>query len=290
MDATGIAGQAALKAVGNAELAKQAGTVFDKMFPYFGRKKKALDIYDEEIEKSNLSPEAKIVAVLNAKKNIKQMVNQARVAQIAMESAKAGTDFSIESKVNPEWLERYMDSAGYVTSEEVQQVWGRILAKEFEAPGTTPLNMRRILSEITPEYASLFRVICSMKVQLCDVDDMFNENDDDKDNVIVSPYTNNELVFRDMGLSYEVLNELETLGLIRFNDNGYRLQIADRNLIAIRVGDLSMKISVSNDRYIPVGNVLLTSAGKALERITPSSSVTGYDQLIMNYYKHREVI
>ena len=34
--------------------------------------------------------------------------------------------------VNEEWLDRFMDSAKFVSQEEIQAIWGKILAKEFE--------------------------------------------------------------------------------------------------------------------------------------------------------------
>jgi hypothetical protein len=93
---------------------------------------------------------------------VKKIKNQKAVAEIAMENAKPGTDFSENSGVSEEWLDRFMDSAGFVGTEEIQWIWGKILANEFERPGSTPPNMIRILSEITPGLASAFRYICSM--------------------------------------------------------------------------------------------------------------------------------
>lgn len=34
-----------------------------------------------------------------------------------------------------------MDSAGFLSLEEIQWIWGKILANEFEKPGSTPPNM-----------------------------------------------------------------------------------------------------------------------------------------------------
>lgn len=136
--------------------------VMGMLFPFAGLKQKAIEIYVEDIEKSDLPAETKVFLVLNTKKTFKKIKNQKAVAEIAMENAKPGTDFSENSGVSEEWLDRFMDSAGFVGTEEIQWIWGKILANEFERPGSTPPNMIRILSEITPGLASAFRYICSM--------------------------------------------------------------------------------------------------------------------------------
>ena len=46
------------------------------LFPYAGITKKAVDMYIAEIEKSDMSIDAKMYALLNAKKQLKQIKNQ----------------------------------------------------------------------------------------------------------------------------------------------------------------------------------------------------------------------
>ena len=157
----------AVDLVKNDNVLNKVAGVMGMLFPYAGLKQKAVNLYIEEIEKSDMSSEAKIFTVLNMKKIFKKIKNQKSIADIAMENAKEGTDFSEKSGVSEEWLERFMDSAGFVSSEDIQLIWGKILANEFERPGSTPPNMIRILSEITPKLAKVFRVICSMNVFIC---------------------------------------------------------------------------------------------------------------------------
>ena len=74
--------------------------------------------------------------------------------------------------------------------------------------------MIRILSEITQELAVAFRYICSMCICILPL----NENGDIQGGVqeLFVPYTKNDEKFRKSGVSFNVLNELETLGVIRF--------------------------------------------------------------------------
>lgn len=100
--------------------------VIHSLFPYFGIEKKAVDIYVNEIMKSNLPTDIKAHSILNIRSTFKQLKNLQTIQDIAVDNANNGTDFSTDSKVDEEWLLRYMDSAKFVSSPQVQIVWGKI--------------------------------------------------------------------------------------------------------------------------------------------------------------------
>lgn len=205
-----------------------------------------------------------------------------------MENAKQGTDFSEASGVSEEWLERFMDSAGFVSSEEIQWIWGKILANEFERPGSTPPNMIRILSEITPELASAFRYICSMRIWILPL----NENGDIQGEFqeLFVPYNKNDEKFRECGVSFNVLNELETLGVIRFESlAGYISTGITNDKVLICVGDKLDVIEEYQKGKLPIGNVMLTSVGEALKSITASVEISDYYEMVKIYMSDKGV-
>lgn len=278
----------ALELIKNENIQNKAVEMMGMLFPYVGLAKKAVDMYIDEIEKSDMTPEAKIFNIVNARKTIKKIKNQKSIAGFAINNAKEGTDFSYKSGVNEEWLERFMDSAGFVSTEEIQIIWGKILANEFENPGTTPPNMIRILSEITPDLAMVFRKICSMKIlifPLSEQEDILRAF-----NSVFVPYTKNEEQLRGMGVSFKALNELETLGVIKLDIiNGYITQGIENKKVLICVGNKLEVISEHNDDYIPIGNVILTSVGEALQKITDSEEIPQYYEMIKKYLLDQNV-
>lgn len=278
----------ALELIKNENIQNKAVEMMEMLFPYVGLTKKAVDMYIDEIEKSDMSPETKIFNIVNARKNIKRIKNQKSIADIAINSAKEGTDFSYKSGVNEEWLERFMDSARFVSTDEIQIIWGKILANEFENPGTTPPNMIRILSEITPNLAMAFRKICSMKIWICPLSEQ-GEIVKKYQNVFV-PYTNNEEQLRGMGVSFDVLNELETLGVIKLETlGGYITQGIENKKVLICVDNKLEVINEHDDDYIPIGNVILTSVGKALQKITDPEEIPQYYEMIKKYLLDQNV-
>ena len=68
-----------------------------------------------------------------------------------------------------------------------------------------------------------------------------------------------------MGISFNVLNELETLGVIKLETiSGYITQGIENKKVFICVCDKLDVICEHNNDNIPIGNVLLTSVGEAL--------------------------
>lgn len=281
-------GETALDLVKNENVQNKVADLFGMLFPYAGIKKKAVDMYIEEIENSDLSTEAKMISLLNAKKTLKKIKNQKSIAEIAKENAKEGTDFSEKSGVSEEWFDRFMESASYVSSEEMQLIWGKILANEFEQPGCTPRNMTRILSEFTQDYAKAFRTLCSMRVLLISV------NGDEK---IVSANRRNAVVFdqneeymRKIGLSFALLNELETLGVIKFDTvAGYAATDMNEKKVLVYINGNVIETSSHIDETFPIGNALFTSAGEALSKITEPYTLEGYEDAVIKYLKSNNV-
>lgn len=205
-----------------------------------------------------------------------------------MKNVKEGTDFSDKSGVSQEWLERFMDSASFVSVEGIQIIWGKILANEFENPGTTPPNMIRILSEITPKLARTFKKICSMKTWIC----LLTEQEEIVKIIpnIFVPYKTNEEKLWNIGISFDVLNELETLGVIKLEAIGeYTAQGIKNKKVLICVGDKLDMICEYNNDNIPIGNVMLTSAGEALQRIIDSAEIPQYYEMIKKYLLYQGI-
>lgn len=277
-----MAGEAAIEVMKNENVQNKTASVIGMLFPYAGVTKKAVDMYIDEIEKADMSPEAKAFYILNIKKTIRGIKNQKAIADIAMENARKGTDFSAVSGVSEEWLERFMDSARFVSTENIQIIWGKILANEFETPGSTPPNMIRILSEFTPDLAEAFKKICSMKVLLCPL----SENEDVECYVprVFVPHKINEKRMGEMGLSFDVLNELEILGVIKQEIlKGYIIQgVEHEKMIIAFEKELELVIEHAKGS-LPIGNVLLTSAGKALQEIIDVEEVKDYHDMVKKY-------
>lgn len=273
--------KAAAESVGKESVNKLAA-VIGGFFPFFGLKHEAVSTYVEDIQKSDLPPETKMMAIANAKKTYKQMKNQMAIAETAQSAAQPGTDFSAQSGVDDEWLERFMDSAKFVSDEEVQLLWGNILAKEFEEPNSTPPSVIRILSEITPPYAKAFQTVCSL---MCGILMENREGVIEKQGAQLILPGNYEYL-REYGINFSVLTELDQLGLISFNVNGsYILRIDKLKFPKLHIlyEERRALITQYKDKEFQFGSVKLTEAGSAIARFVEHISIPGHFEAVCNY-------
>lgn len=65
---------------------------------------------------------------------------------------------------NPDWTARFFDSAQDVSSEELQKLWGRILAGEVKSPGQTSLRTLAILRNMTQQEAKDFSDLMRFRI------------------------------------------------------------------------------------------------------------------------------
>lgn len=137
------------------------------MFPWAGNRKRAYDMYIKAIENDPmLSEYEKAVRIANSKKDFRLLKNQHNIIAVALSEAKPNTVFSDYSKVNIQWIDQFFSKARYISDEEAQKLWGKILAREFEEPGSISYQLIRILSELTPEMAEAFTKLCGMCITM----------------------------------------------------------------------------------------------------------------------------
>lgn len=269
------------------ESVNKLASVIGGLAPFFGLKRKAVSTYVDDIQKSDLPPETKMMAIANAKKTYKQLKNQMAIAEIAQSAAQDGTDFSQQSGIDDEWLERFMDSARFVSDEEVQLLWGNILAKEFEEPNSTPPSVIRILSEITSPYAKAFQVLCSLKIHILEL------NGSEKTTETIYVICPNEYEYlHKYGITLPILTELEMLGLIHCNFvSGFALRFNSQENPTIHLNYREREIVVAeylNGRF-PIGSVMLTKAGEAISRFVSDQNIEGHFEAVCTFLKKNGV-
>ena len=91
----------------------------------------------------------------------RNMVAQATRAEVNVSKALLSAEAELEtdpqtppeSKVDDDWLFRWRDSASTVSAEELQTLWGRVLAREIKSPGSFSLRTLEFLKNLSREEA-----------------------------------------------------------------------------------------------------------------------------------------
>ncbi|MGX9727265.1 MAG: DUF2806 domain-containing protein [Candidatus Electronema sp. VV] len=128
--------------------------------------------YDDEkvkllCEQSGVAPEAaQELIALNERavsrlthRELRRQANVENAVHYAMDELFQEENVSAES-VDEDWIARFFNIVEDVSNEQMQQLWGRILAGEIKRPKSYSLRTLEVLRNISPEEAAAFQRIC----------------------------------------------------------------------------------------------------------------------------------
>jgi hypothetical protein len=150
-------------------------------------------LIEEESEPAELVG-AQRIAAENAVERVRRSTNVTSAVLIAADALRDDVANAPEKNVDDDWLYRWRDYAGEVSAEQMQDLWGRVLAGEMKAPGKFSLRTLEFLRNISQSEATLIARL--------------------------APFEQEGFIFREntildaADLPFAALLELETLGII----------------------------------------------------------------------------
>lgn len=195
-----------------------------------------------------------------------------------------------------DWTARFFNDVQDVSSEEMQQLWGKILAGEVEMPGSTSLRTLSILKNLDQSTANTFQRLCSACVLAKSTDASFV--DARVPSLGGNPGNN---VLEKYGFSYDVLNALNEHGLIISEYNSWydhKMSIGIP-LSAPFPGQVVCLPFTFQGRYwvlVPttqreaspefkLSGVALTRSGREMSRIVEMEPMEEYMQDLMTFFE-----
>ena len=92
---------------------------------------------------------------------------QANIGSVVRQAAlELGGREVLDHEVDHDWTARFFNDVQDVSSEEMQQLWSRVLAGEVERPGSTTIKTLGVLKNLDKATSSLFRKLCSTCVSI----------------------------------------------------------------------------------------------------------------------------
>lgn len=135
-------------------------------------------------------------------KEQKRQTNIKNVLSVAAQTISKEQDVS-SSPVNPDWATRFFDIAQDISNEQMQDLWGRILAGEIKQPNSYSMRTLDALRSITSEEAQLFEEMAQYVLY------------DGSFYIFRDPYGENS----DEGYQYVDIARLMEIGLIQAGSN-----------------------------------------------------------------------
>lgn len=180
----------------------------------------------------------------------------------------------IESQpVDPDWVARFFNSASDIGSDEMRQIWGKILAGEVNKPGSFSLRTLDVVRNMNQQDAELFTKIAPFLV--------FSRSGEK----IIS--SSNELLAK-YGVSYGDIMTLDECGLINSSGNlsiNFKLIEGQPSLLYTSERAAVLHGLIDKITEVSFGVHNLTAAGKELLSI--ASFVPDNDYFI-DFAKHIE--
>ncbi len=213
-------------------------------------KAKTQAIIDGDIEK------AQYLDRVNERLIIKETKRQKNIEEVV---TVAGTILQTEEKVSEkpidqDWTTRFFDIIQDVSDDEMQILWGQILAGEIKQPKSYSLRTLEILRNMTKEEAEIFQKVAQFAL-LQGGAFLFSSND----------------VLEELGISYSYIAKLIEIGLLQPGDfvtKNYSSNKTSDSKFGIKYGDLIIIIKQKvNAPKISFPVRLLTTSGTELVKL-----------------------
>lgn len=221
--------------------------------------KKNLNLLEDrkdEIEKVKLdgiiNQESLNIEIIDKIKHriIHQEVNrQVNLDNIIEKSAEYLNENVSDEPVDEDWRAKYFSKAQDITSNEMQDIWAKILANEVSSPGAVSLRTLEIVSNLSKKEAEIFERIACLAL--------------DKGNILKF---DNENSFDEFGISYNDLLILRAANLVFDSDtlNLTFTYIKEINGTVIQFGTKIVKVQKENVTKFSFNQVSLTPSGTEL--------------------------
>jgi hypothetical protein len=209
-----------------------------------------------------------------------RFVSEETRKQVNIESITAKSIGDLEDDAKPEemeddWISNFFDKCKLISDEEMQSLWGRVLAGEANKPGTYSKRTINFISSIDKSDAMLFSNFCSF----C----WFSGS------VMPLVYDLNHEIYSTNKINYMTLKHLEDIGLISLADlTQFITQGLPQLIVAAYYGTLvRIKFEKEEDNTLETGSVILTQIGQELAPIAGSEPVPDFFDYVLNVWLGR---
>ena len=202
---------------------------------------------------------------------------QENIEEITQKALPLLKDDSKPSELEDDWIVNFFDRCRLISDEQMQGLWSRILAGETNAPGSYSKRTVGFLSNLDKREADLFTRLCGYMWTV-------------RTNAFPVVFDEHGLVYDKHGIDSAAVIDLEGIGLVHYQSNGFSLRLPSEGLTLDYYGTkVAMKVR-SGSIEIPTGKVIFTRVGKELASICGSEPVEGFVDHVLRRWEHHGLI
>ena len=172
-------------------------------------------------------------------------------------------------KIEEDWILHFFDKCRLISSEEMQILWANVLAGEANSPGKFSKRAINLLATLDKNDALQFTKLCGFNWVI-------------KNESIPLIFDHNSKIYKDNGINFALLNNLNTIGLITFESlSGYIFQkFVKQTVVFYNKIPVSIQFPKETNNDLQVGHVLLTNAGAELASICTPEPIDGFVEYV----------
>lgn len=207
-------------------------------------------LYHKIAENNDYNEYTKSFLISNLKKELKHYENQRSIIQEAI--LNLDDNINVEN-IDNDWLLYFFDEAKKISNDEMKNIWGKVLADEFNSPQSIHKSLLHTLSCIDLQSAKVFNNLCQFSVS----------TDNNTELLTFLDFNTFKKELLAYNITFDTLHDLERYGLIYSNTQvGYSIE--EKTNINILTSKRIIEIKPNMNGKIPLGNVFLSYDGQTL--------------------------
>ena len=182
------------------------------------------------------------------------------------------TDDAEPEKMEDDWITNFFEKSRIVSSEEMQELWSRVLAGEANNSGSFSRKTINILHDVDRQAAQLFRAVCGF---------FWNIAGEGPQALVYDLPDDSREIYRASGISLPTLLDLQSLGLLSLEPRGVVQTRLPPIFRASYFGSsIEVTLQTSARGQFNVGEVFLTASGRQFASICDAQPVDGFFEFV----------
>jgi Protein of unknown function (DUF2806) len=211
---------------------------------------------------------------------LRRLIFEEGVRQENIERISASAASQLGAGANPDdmdldWITSFFERARLASNQQMQSLWARLLAGEATKPGSYSKRTIDLVATLDKADAQLFTHLSCFCIT-------------EQEEPIPLIYDLNEDVYDRRGVGFSSLQHLESIGLIKFDDDGAFVLAGLPRRIVLKYFDERIHVQLSTRKKhnsLLVGCALLTESGKQLFKICGPTPILDFPRYLTKKFR-----
>lgn len=219
-----------------------------------------------------------------ARREYEELIKQKNLESVVLHGLLNCPEDVSDNPLDSDWLRQFFKHAEEVSSDQMQQLWGKILAGEVEKPGTYSVRALDTLKKITQTEAIAFQRACSLSSQFPNGGNIFIingyvQNPTSVFSTLITLAHNTdmqEILLHEFGLPLTEIMSLQRADILHRDTLFYGEYGKDSQINIVNNG-IDIKITfIPRFKKIQIRTYIFTQVGKELSQLIPPSPNKNY--------------